>query len=106
MFPDLQEQPFSGPMLVIVVLSPVGSLCFVREPMGTDQLSCSSLLIPIQNQTFGKQIALLANSFVLLFFMAYSLTLKMEETSTSKSLVDFKQTTQHYLPEDRTLYYQ
>jgi hypothetical protein len=36
--------------------------------------------------------------------LAYSLTLKMEATCSSKTSVDFQQTAWHYIPEDRTLY--
>jgi hypothetical protein len=35
--------------------------------------------------------------------MAYSLTLKMEATCSSKTSVDFQWTILHYIPEDRTL---
>jgi hypothetical protein len=35
--------------------------------------------------------------------LAYSLTLKMEARCFSGTLVDFQRTTQHYIPEDRTL---
>jgi hypothetical protein len=36
--------------------------------------------------------------------LAYSSTLKMEETCPSETLVDFQQTTQCYIPEDRSLH--
>jgi hypothetical protein len=36
--------------------------------------------------------------------LAYSSTLKMESICSSKMLVDVQQTTQRYIPEDRTLH--
>jgi hypothetical protein len=42
--------------------------------------------------------------FMLISWLAYSSTLMMEEACSSEMLVDFKWTTQHYIPEDRTLF--
>jgi hypothetical protein len=36
--------------------------------------------------------------------LSYSLTLKIEVTCSSEMLVDFQQTTQRYIPEDRILH--
>jgi hypothetical protein len=44
-----------------------------------------------------------ATCFMLVSCLAYSVTLKMEATCSSKTLVDFQRTTWHYIPEDRTL---
>jgi hypothetical protein len=41
---------------------------------------------------------------MLVSFLAYSSTLKMETTCSSETLVDFQQTTWHYIPENRTLH--
>jgi hypothetical protein len=71
--------------------------------MGSDKLSCSSLLLPIQTQAFGKQIAVLATCWMLISCLAYSLALKMEITYSSEILVNFQWTTWYYIPEDRTL---
>jgi hypothetical protein len=38
--------------------------------------------------------------------MTYSLTMKMEATYSSKTVVDFQQTSWHYIPEDRMLHTQ
>jgi hypothetical protein len=38
---------------------------------------------------------------MLISCLAYSLTLKMEATSSSETLVDLQQTALHYIPEDR-----
>jgi hypothetical protein len=46
---------------------------------------------------------LLATSFMLVSYMAYFLTLKMEAICSSKTLVDFQQTAQYYIPKDRIL---
>jgi hypothetical protein len=40
---------------------------------------------------------------MLLSFLAYSLTLKMEVICSSETLFDFQWTTWHYIAEDRTL---
>jgi hypothetical protein len=49
-------------------------------------------------------IALLATCFMPVSCLAYSLLQKMEETYSSRILADFQRTTQHYIPEDRTLH--
>jgi hypothetical protein len=53
----------------------------------------------------GRRIsqALLATCFTLVSSLAYSSTLKMEVTCSSKTWVDFRQTTRRYMPEDRIL---
>jgi hypothetical protein len=51
-----------------------------------------------------KQVPLHANCFMLFSCLDYSLTLKMEATRCSKTLVDFQQATWHYIPEVRTLH--
>jgi hypothetical protein len=50
------------------VLSSIGSLCSVSEPMGTDELSCSSFLFFIKTRALGKRVALLATCFSCFFF--------------------------------------
>jgi hypothetical protein len=45
-----------------------------------------------------------SSAFTLISYLAYSLTLKMEATCSSKMSVDFEWTTQRYIPEDRTLH--
>jgi hypothetical protein len=45
--------------------------------------------------------ALLATCFMLVSCLAYSSTLKMEATSSSKMSDDFQQIAWHYIPEDR-----
>jgi hypothetical protein len=44
---------------------------------------------------------LLATCFMLVPYLAYSLTLKMETTYFSETSVDFQQTTWLYVPEER-----
>jgi hypothetical protein len=46
---------------------------------------------------------LLATCFMLVSILASSLTLKMEATCTSETLIEFQRTTWRYIPEDRTL---
>jgi hypothetical protein len=41
---------------------------------------------------------------LLLLYLAYSSTLKMEELCSFKMSADFQNTTQHFIPEDRTLH--
>jgi hypothetical protein len=53
-------------------------------------------------QSFGKLIALLGTCFTSVSCLAYSLNLKVEATCSSDMPVDFQQTTQCYVPEDRT----
>jgi hypothetical protein len=50
-------------------------------------------------------VALLTDCFMLLSCLAYSGTMNMEATCSSKTSVDFHQITQGYIPEDRTLHY-
>jgi hypothetical protein len=45
----------------------------------------------------------LAARFMLVSYLAYSSTLKMEAVCSSEMLVDFHQATWHYIPEDRIL---
>jgi hypothetical protein len=47
--------------------------------------------------------ALSATCFMLIFFLAYSSTLK-ETTCSSETSVDFQRSTERYIPEDRTLH--
>jgi hypothetical protein len=47
---------------------------------------------------------LLATYFMLVSWLAYSLTLKMEGTCSSKMLVNFQQTTWCYIPEGISVY--
>jgi hypothetical protein len=47
----------------------------------------------------------LPSDFMLVSYLAYSLTLKMEATSSSEMWADFQQqTTWRYIPEDKTLH--
>jgi hypothetical protein len=52
---------------------------------------------------FDKPYAFLAPCFMLVSCMAYTSTLKMEVTFFSKTWADFQWTTQHYIPEERTV---
>jgi hypothetical protein len=57
-------------------------------------------------ETSKKQVvsrALLATCFILFFSLAYSLSLKMEETCSPETSVDFQWTVWYYIPEARTL---
>jgi hypothetical protein len=49
-------------------------------------------------------VALLANCFVMVSFLAYTSTLRMEATYSSETLVGFQQTTWRYIPQYRTLH--
>jgi hypothetical protein len=53
----------------------------------------------------SKQLgaALLAACFTFISYLTYSLTLKMQGTCFSETLVDLQQTTWYYVPEERTL---
>jgi hypothetical protein len=53
----------------------------------------------------SKQLgpALLATCFTLVSCLTYSLTLKIEATCSSETMIDFQQTTWCYTLEDRTL---
>jgi hypothetical protein len=51
--------------------------------------------------TFRKKQA---TCFMLVSCLAYSSTLKMEVTCSSETLAGFQWTTQHYIPQDRTLH--
>jgi hypothetical protein len=72
-----------------------------------DIMPCSLLKVNYileENVTFIFRICLLAACFMLIACLAYSSTLKMEATCSSKTLVDSQWTTWHYIPEDRTLH--
>jgi hypothetical protein len=56
------------------------------------------------NQNFIQPIAQFATSLMLVSCLAYSLTLKMEATRSSKMLVDFQWITWCYIPEESTLH--
>jgi hypothetical protein len=49
-------------------------------------------------------VALLSTCFTLISSLASSSTLNMEETFSSKTSVDFQQTTQSYIPKGRNLH--
>jgi hypothetical protein len=51
---------------------------------------------------FRVKEALIATCFMLVSCLAYFLTLKMETTGSSKTSVEFQQTTKHYIPDDIT----
>jgi hypothetical protein len=70
--------------------------------MGTDELSCGSPPSSYINQTFGKQIILLATCYMLVSCLAYFSTLKMEVTCAFEMRVSVQWTIRHYIPEDRT----
>jgi hypothetical protein len=52
----------------------------------------------------SPKIVLLATRFMYVSSLVYYSTLKMEATRSSKTSVDFQQTTRRYIPEDRILY--
>jgi hypothetical protein len=58
-------------------------------------LPSSRLKKPAWKQVAGRAV---------LSCFAYSLTLKVEATCSSKTSVDFQRTTWHYIPQDRTLH--
>jgi hypothetical protein len=86
----------------IVFLSGEGtcrySLPFEKLQMKKTKVLCT---LPCPSQVQGP---LLATCFGLVSCPAYSLTEKMEVTCSSKTLVDFRQSTWCYIPEDRTLH--
>jgi hypothetical protein len=47
--------------------------------------------------------ALLATCFIIVSYLAYFRTLKMEPTCSSETSADFQPITRRYIPEDRTL---
>jgi hypothetical protein len=47
--------------------------------------------------------ALFVSSIMLVTYLSYSSTLKMEGTYSSETSVEFQRTTWHYIPEDRTI---
>jgi hypothetical protein len=71
-----------------------------------DILPCSPLKV---NQLFRGTCrphlqAELTICFMLVSSLTYSSIMKMEDTWSSKTLVDLQWTTWHYIPEDRTLH--
>jgi hypothetical protein len=107
--PSFRQQPCalltprtrSAP-LVILLLSPIGSLCSPRRPMRTHDLPCSCILCLTQTGASGKRNALAA--FTLVSSVAYSLTVRMEVTRSSDKLIVFQRTTRCYIPENTTLH--
>jgi hypothetical protein len=63
------------------------------------QLFGGTYYLHLQGQTYAEQEASRATCFVLMSCLACSSTLKMEVTRSSKLLVDFQQTTRHYILE-------
>jgi hypothetical protein len=49
-------------------------------------------------------LALIASSFILVFWLAYSYTLKMEATCSSETSVDFQQNTRRYTSEGKIIH--
>jgi hypothetical protein len=66
-----------------------------------DITPCSSSKV---NRRFGGNQRSLLPFFTLVSCSAYSLTLKMEETYSSETSVDFQLTTRRYIPEDSALH--
>jgi hypothetical protein len=60
-------------------------------------------LLPAKQETCRKQNRKLATRFMLVYFLAYSSTLKMEVRRYSEMFVDFQRTTRYYSLEDITL---
>jgi hypothetical protein len=56
------------------------------------------------SQAGNQREGLLAAYFVLVSYLAYSLTLKMEAISSSEPSVKFQRTMLRYIPEDRILH--
>jgi hypothetical protein len=50
-----------------------------------------------------SEIDFLAVCFMLVSYLAYSSTMKMEEIYSSETLVDFQRSTRHCIPENGTL---
>jgi hypothetical protein len=63
----------------------------------------SALVCLHQNLVCYAQFSLLATSFLLVSWLAYSLTQKMESVHSSEMSVNFYWTTQLYIPEDSAL---
>jgi hypothetical protein len=72
--------------------------------MGTDALSCGSLLFPIQIQDSCKLIYLLFTFYMLVSCLAYSSTLKTKVICSFETPNDFQRTPQHHITEDRILH--
>jgi hypothetical protein len=70
-----------------------------------DIMPCSLLKV---NQRFGGiyrlQVASLPPAFTPVSCLAYFSTLKIQAICSSEMSVDFQWTTQHYIPEDSTVY--
>jgi hypothetical protein len=116
-FPTPAQLALLRAMLVIGFLSPTGSLVCVWQPMnigdsffpaskptGIDLLSSSYRLFSILSEVSASWCFCLPHAFTLVSFLPYSSTLKMEETCSSETLVDFQRATHRYIPEDRTLH--
>jgi hypothetical protein len=88
----------SGNLQGVHWLLVIGSFCYVCEPTGTE---CHFLPVSYIIQNYGKPIALPATSFMLVYKLAHSLTLKMEATCSSKMPAGFLHC---YISEDRTLH--
>jgi hypothetical protein len=54
-------------------------------------------------RTFRRRVVLLATCFVLVSYLAFFSTLKMEAAYSSEKSVDSRQITRPYIPQDRTL---
>jgi hypothetical protein len=65
-----------------------------------DEQPCQSSAL---KETSNGSAALLGTCFVMLFCLAYSLILKVEATYSSETLLNIRQNTKRYIPEDRNL---
>jgi hypothetical protein len=73
----------------------------MKSPVFWDITRCSPFKI---HQSFGGTGCIhLATHFMLVPFLAYSSTLRVEATCSSEMSVDFQWTTLRYIAEDRTL---
>jgi hypothetical protein len=79
-----------------LLLSAVDSLCFVREPMGNDELSCSPICSFCSvSEPLGTDD--LFCSFLRVSCLPYSLALGMKTVCSFEMLTDFQQSTAlHY----------
>jgi hypothetical protein len=74
----------------------------MKSSISWDITQCSPLSV---NRRYGVTCsALLATCFRLVSCLAYSSTLKMDATCSSKTSVDFQRTTRCYISENKTLH--
>jgi hypothetical protein len=96
--------PFRGHNRATFLLPPFGSPSFWERAIGNGHVGFWVPFYSYITQVLCKLLFLLAACLTLVSHFAYSSTLKMNATHSSKTSFDFHWTTGHYILDDRRLH--